>query len=85
MAVEEIGCRREEALARQPVGLVTQILAHTDRVVDDHDTRPWARSVGQRDVRGQLAAGGGDSRLGHGATPTGSPKVSKLVVMPVRA
>ena len=38
--VEQIGRHGQVALARQPVGLVAQVLAHAPGVVNDHNPRP---------------------------------------------
>jgi hypothetical protein len=46
-------------VAGQPVGLVPQVLAHPERVMDNHDPRPRARPVRCRQV-GRAAARPGD-------------------------
>ena len=54
--MEEIGRRNEVSLAREPIGLVPQILVHPEDVVDDDDSRPRALARRRGHVQRKLSA-----------------------------
>src|SRR5664280_2393430 len=68
--LEEVGCHGQIALARQPVDLVAQVLAHAPGVVDDHNPRPRSLIRSRRQIRGHLSASTRDFRLGHHVSST---------------
>src|SRR5579875_3106407 len=64
--MEQVGGHGQETFSCEPVGLVAQILAHPQGVVNDDDPRPWARARRSGQIGGDLPGGAVDRQGGHG-------------------